>query len=107
MVAAAPATSAAANVLSESAVARPIIADAAQLAEFVASLDRPPPPVDAVVAACRAGELAGEPDATVVADDGTTSDVVVATTADGPVAVQVTDCSIVMRSPTDPVDTDS
>jgi hypothetical protein len=106
MVAVAPATSVTANVLSESAATHAVIADPAQLAEFVASLDRPPPALDAVLAACRAGELDDNPDAAVMTDEGVAA-VVIATTADGPVAVGLADCAIVMRSPTGPTDADS
>jgi hypothetical protein len=109
MVAVAPSTSVTANVtanvLSESTATRAVIADPAQLAEFVASLDRPPPALDAVLAACRAGDLDDNPDAAVMTDEGA-ADVVIATTADGPVAVELADCAIVMRSPTGPTDAD-
>jgi hypothetical protein len=107
IAAAAPTTGPAANVLSEAASGRPVISDPAQLAELAASLDPPPRPLDAVLADCRAGELDGEPDATVRTAAAAETAVVIATGADGPVAVSTADCSIVMRSPTGPANTDS
>jgi hypothetical protein len=106
LAAAVPATSAAANVLSEAATLRHVITDPTELAELVESLPQPPPPLDEVLAACRARQL-DEPDAAVIGDDGTERDVALASTTDGPVAVLLSDCSIAMRSPTGPVDTDS
>jgi hypothetical protein len=107
MAAAVPATGPTANVLSEAATAQPVISDPGQLAEFAASLDPPPRPLDEVLADCGAGELAGKPDAAVITDGTNETGVVVARTPDGPVAVSLTDCSIVMRTSTGPTDTDS
>jgi hypothetical protein len=98
---------AAVSVLSEAAAVRPVISDPTQLAELVGSLGQPPPPLDEVLAACLAGEIDDEPDAAVIADDGALRDVVLASAADGPVAVLVADCSIAMRSPTGPTNADS
>jgi hypothetical protein len=108
MAAAVPATSGEDGALTQAAEAPPpsVITDAGALAAFVASLDRPPPPVDEVLAACRAGELDDQPDATAITDDAV-YDVAVASSPDGPVAVDLGDCTVVMRSPTGPADTDS
>jgi hypothetical protein len=101
-----PTTSAAANVLGEAATMRQVITEPTELAELVESLPQPPPPLDEVLAACRAGQL-DRPDAAVIGDDGTERAVALASTTDGSAAVLLSDCSIAMRSPTGPVDTDS
>jgi hypothetical protein len=76
-----------------------VLRGAADLASFAASLDVAPPPLDDVVADCKAGTRTGPPDAVFEDADGTVTDVVVASTDDGYAAVSLDDCTIVVRTP--------
>jgi hypothetical protein len=81
------------------AEAPPVLDGADQLRSFAESLDDAPPPLDDVVADCQAGPRPSPPEAVFEDEDGTVTEVAVASTADGYAAVSLDDCAIVLRSP--------
>jgi hypothetical protein len=81
------------------AEAPPMLDGPDQLRSFAESLDDAPPPLDDVVADCEAGRRSSPPDAVFEDEDGTVTEVAVASTADGYAAVSLDDCAIVLRTP--------